>query len=100
MDLLQKIKKSINKVDPFVKIILYGSRARGNYKKKSDWDILILTDEEEFLKQEDKFRDGLYDIELETNEIISLQVYSKKYWNQKLNISPFYQNIKIEGIEL
>ena len=100
MDLLQKIKNSINKIDPFVKIILYGSRARGDFKKKSDWDILILTDKDEFLRQEDKFRDKLYDIELETNEIISLQVYSKKYWKQKLKITPFYQNIINEGIEL
>lgn len=100
MDLLQKIKKTIKNIDPFVKIILYGSRARGDFKKKSDWDILILTDEEEFLKQEDKFRDKLYDIELETDEIISLQVYSKNYWKQKLHITPFYQNVINEGIEL
>ena len=27
------------------KIILFGSRARGDYKEDSDWDILIVTEE-------------------------------------------------------
>ncbi len=27
------------------KIILFGSRARGDYKKESDWDILVVTRE-------------------------------------------------------
>lgn len=33
------------------KIILFGSRARGNYRQSSDWDILVITEEELQRKQ-------------------------------------------------
>jgi Nucleotidyltransferase domain. len=37
------------------KIILFGSRAKGNYKDYSDWDILIVTREELDKKVLDEF---------------------------------------------
>ena len=40
----QLIKRNISEIDPKAQIILYGSRARGNEHKDSDWDLLILTD--------------------------------------------------------
>jgi len=33
----------VNEVDPTAKIILFGSRARGDNKASSDWDFFILT---------------------------------------------------------
>ncbi|MCD4817153.1 MAG: nucleotidyltransferase domain-containing protein [Candidatus Cloacimonetes bacterium] len=41
-NILQKIKTNICKDYPDAKIILYGSRARGDYQKYSDWDFLII----------------------------------------------------------
>lgn len=99
--ILLKIKDSIRHEDPNADIILYGSRARGNNKKLSDWDILILIDNKERVNEaEDKFRDHLYNIELETGQIISPLVYSKEYWKKKLKFSPLYYNINKEGIYL
>ncbi len=48
--LLKRIKKVIteiaNKLEIEIeKIILFGSRARGDYRKESDWDVLIVTKE-------------------------------------------------------
>ena len=45
----EEIQKFINEVkkilgDRLKKVILYGSYARGDYNKKSDVDIMILTD--------------------------------------------------------
>ncbi|PMP66018.1 MAG: nucleotidyltransferase domain-containing protein [Thermodesulfobacterium geofontis] len=43
-EVIERIFKSANvEID---KIILFGSRARGDYKKYSDWDLLIVTKEE------------------------------------------------------
>ena len=57
----EEIQKFINEVkkilgDRLKKVILYGSYARGDYNKKSDVDIMILTDLsfeeiEDFLKK-------------------------------------------------
>ena len=42
-EILLKIKKTVSELDPEARIILFGSRARGDYGKESDWDLLILT---------------------------------------------------------
>ena len=56
------VRKYVNELDPKADVILYGSRARGDEKPYSDWDILILTDYAENLMIEIKFRNKLYDL--------------------------------------
>ena len=96
----QLIRNSINSIDPKAEVILYGSRARGDERTDSDWDILILTDYSVNLQTERKFRDNLYDLELETGEPFSVFAYSKNDWQNKQRITPFYQNVTQEGIKL
>lgn len=99
-DIAQIIRQYVISVDRTAEVILYGSRARGDERKDSDWDILILTDGQADLNVERKFRDKLYDLELETGESLSVFVYSKNDWHSKQRISPFYQNVIEEGIRL
>ena len=94
------IRNTISSVDPKAEVILYGSRARGTERNDSDWDILILTDYAINLQIERKFRDNLYDLELETGEPFSVFAYSKNDWQTKQRITPFYQNVTQEGILL
>ena len=96
----QLIRNSISSIDPNAEVILYGSRARGDERTDSDWDILILTDYVINLQIERKFRDNLYDLELETGEPFSVFAYSKNDWQTKQRITPFYQNVTQEGILL
>lgn len=80
---------------------LYGSRARGDFRPDSDWDILILVDDNLVTNEiEDKFRDDLYDIELESGQIISTIIYPKSYWKDILLHSPLFKNVTREGILL
>ncbi len=95
-----KIKEIITNVDPDVEIILYGSRARGDERPNSDWDILILTDYPVNILKEREFRNALYDLELETDEVFSVFVYYRKDWNEKQRITPFYQNVTNDGIRI
>jgi uncharacterized protein len=99
-DIAQVIRQYVNSIDPTAEVILYGSRARGDERTDSDWDILVLTDEQADLMTERKFRDKLYDLELETGESLSVFVYSKNDWHSKQRISPFYHNVVGEGIRL
>jgi len=96
----QLIRNSVNSIDPKAEVILYGSRARGDERTDSDWDILILTDYSVSLQTERMFRDKIYDLELETGEPFSVFAYSKNDWQTKQRITPFYQNVTQEGILL
>lgn len=98
--ILIQIKKSIIKEDAEAKVILFGSRARGSNTLVSDWDILILTNTNGINEMEDKFRNNLYDIELETGQLISTLVYSKDYWENYLKNTPLYDRVNKEGIPL
>lgn len=97
----KRISESIHLKDPSAEAFLFGSRARGDSRIDSDWDILILVDQVKVTHEiEDKFRDELYDIELESGQIISTLIYSKNYWNSKLIFSPLYKKIQNEGEKL
>jgi len=97
---LQQIKKTVSELDPKAKIILYGSRARGDARPDSDWDILILTDDNSPEKNETLFSYPLYHLELDTNQVISTSIHTLNEWGQKYGFTPFYTNIQREGIVL
>ena len=95
------IKSRIKQKNPLADIILFGSHARGQSNKDSDWDILILLNQPVVNRMmEREYRDELFAIELEIGEPISTLVFSKSDWEQKHEITPLYQNIKREGIYL
>jgi predicted nucleotidyltransferase len=96
-----RITESIRKSDPKAIAYLFGSRARGDFQPDSDWDILILVDEQKVTNEiEDKFRDELFDIELDSGQIISTFIYPKRYWENTLIYSPLYKSVKKEGVLL
>ena len=100
-EFINRIKTSINKKDPGADIYLYGSRARGDNRKDSDWDILVITPKEKItFEYESDIRDPIFDLELESGQIISLLVYSKSDWQNRQSISPLFINVSKEGIRI
>lgn len=100
-ELLARISKMIHLKDPSAEAYLFGSRARGNNRPDSDWDILILVDEKVFTNEiDEKFREKLYDIELDAGQIISTTIYPKEFWEKTLRHSPIYDKVYSEGIRL
>jgi len=98
---LNQIKSIVKQTDPSATAILYGSRATGKAREDSDWDILILLDKPTVsIKDEQLFRENLYDLELEAGEHISTFVYGKEDWNTRLSVTPLYKSIKQTGIIL
>ena len=96
--ILGKVKALVKTTDPEAEVILFGSRARGDAREDSDWDILILTPKTVTLKVEQAFRHKLFELELEYGQAISTFVYSKADWNDKHSVTPFYHNVEVEGI--
>lgn len=67
--LLEKVRESVRAVKPGARIVLYGSRARGDAKPDSDWDILVLIDGERSLERDANIRHRRYNVEREGIEL-------------------------------
>jgi len=81
-------------------LILFGSRARGDEKPYSDYDILIVLPE-----KDRRLIDALYDATMEvlyeTRRLISLKIYRKSDFEKFAALpTPFFSNILREGISL
>jgi predicted nucleotidyltransferase len=100
-EILLSIKKTVQEVDAEAIVILYGSYARGDENVDSDIDILILVNKTDLTRTDKtRLKYPLYEIEFETGKIISPLVFSKKDWETRHKITPFYENVNKEGIRL
>jgi predicted nucleotidyltransferase len=99
--LLSEIKKLVLQQEPQAEIILYGSHARGDYRPDSDMDILILLDKENITYEEEKrISYPLFDLELDTSQVISPLIRSKKLWYEKYPNTALFININKEGVRI
>ena len=99
-DIPAQISQVVSQIEPQAEVILFGSRARGNARPDSDWDILILLDGEVTPDREQTLFDILYEVELNAEEVFSVLIYRKNYWYEILRDSPLFQNVSQEGIML
>jgi len=99
--LLNLVKNHVRKIAPNADIIFYGSRARGDERKYSDWDFLILVDQPVKRDLKEKVQDSLYEIELDTDEVLSCIMRSKNEWNSgRYSVLPYKKNVEREGVLL
>jgi predicted nucleotidyltransferase len=103
-EIKEKLKKRLLSEIPnkILKIIIFGSYARGNETPDSDLDILIIVTEKS-KELEKLIFDIAYEImwEYDFTPLISLEIMAEKHWQllQKKDTS-LYKNIKKEGISL
>lgn len=100
-NILEKIKEVVSAISPRTEVFLYGSRAKGKAASHSDWDILILLNAPELsFDAEKKFIDALYEVEIETGEVISPMIYTKSEWNSRHSVTPLFENVQREGMRI
>lgn len=94
-------EKSREILPPGSRVVLYGSRARGDFNEESDWDIHILIPGKETLTfDETNFYAYPFQF-LGWNfcEAIMPSIYSFGDW-EKLNFLPYYENVERDKIIL
>ena len=73
------IKSLVSGIEPKSKVILYGSYARGDQRKDSDIDLLILVDKKKINWEDEKrITYPLYALGFDIEKIISTLVMTKK----------------------
>jgi uncharacterized protein len=96
-EITSKVKQTVKEFDPNAEVILFGSRARGDNKKDSDWDFLILTDKAAQDKTINDLKFNIFKIVIEIKNHIFPLVENKADW-KNIEVTEIFQNIKSEGL--
>ena len=98
---LRKIKKSLER-EGLHKLVLFGSRARGDAEDNSDWDFLVLVSHNDrcFDDMFDRYGWPLIKCGMEHDEDISVHLYSLDEWESYRDSSLLYYNVVKEGVEI
>ena len=83
-----------------LRVVLYGSVARGTASSESDIDIALFLNQRLSSKQQDQLSELIVDLDLKYDKVISVVDIDQETFQKWLNVMPFYQNVNNEGIEL
>ena len=79
---------------------LYGSRARGDARPDSDYDLLILLDKDIITSKDyDNYTYPMFELGIDIDAEINPQLYVRRDWNSWWR-APFYKNVEHDKIVL
>ncbi len=98
---LHRLRDTIRAVEPSAECILFGSRARGDAREDSDWDVLVLVDGDVDYDRKFRLVAQVVGLEIETCSAISTIMCEKSMWhNQDWRIYSLQQSVNEEGIAI
>ena len=83
-----------------VRIVLYGSVARGTNTEESDVDVALIVKGTLDEGTEDKLSDFIVDMNLKYDKVFSVIDIDAEKFSKWETIVPFYQNVVREGVAL
>lgn len=81
-------------------VLLFGSRVRGTAREDSDWDLLVVTDDE--ISREDNFREFAFpfaELGWRLGEQITPLHYTRSEW-ESFSGTYFYENVVSNSLVL
>lgn len=98
--IISLIRDTIHASEPTAQIILYGSRARGDAREDSDWDVLTIVDKPRLsLEERSNIQYPVWNKGMELGQEINVFSYTRRQWEQAPP-SLFKYNVMREGIAL
>jgi len=81
-------------------LYLFGSRARGDWRPESDFDLLVVVPERT-KELVDLLYDAVVKVNIETGMLMSLKIFTLQDYNRLSSIpTPFFASVRAEGIKL
>ncbi|MBR4505454.1 MAG: nucleotidyltransferase domain-containing protein [Bacteroidales bacterium] len=93
-EVIARIKETARRVLPEgASLWLYGSRARGDARPDSDYDLLILIDKDTLQERDTDVIYDLAELGWDLSAEINTHAYPRGKWNS-WSYSPFYKNVE------
>ncbi|MCL2028528.1 MAG: nucleotidyltransferase domain-containing protein [Bacteroidales bacterium] len=98
--IFEQIRQLKRQIMPNERLILFGSQARGDARRDSDWDLLILLNKDKRTQEDyDQYAFPFDELGWSYGVAINAKLYTNEQW-ERGRIFPFYQNVMREGIEI
>lgn len=98
--IIQKVKEIVYNYDRDAQLILFGSRARGDWHEESDWDILVLTKEKYSKTIKGIIHDKLFPFSVSVGTIFQFIVANQDDWKHHPGYYTLHLGIENEMVTL
>lgn len=98
--ILQEFKRRVEQRFPgeLVRVVLFGSKTRGDASVESDIDVLAVVRSDDW-RLGDEIRDIGYELEIDQGVVLSIQVMGQRQYQElKARGSTFLANVEQEGL--
>lgn len=95
---LSELKEALVRDFPLVELRLFGSKARGDSDPESDIDVLVVLEDMSWDIEKAVSR-LCFNINIEHGVLLVPVLYSRADYESELTrVTPFYQNVRTEGV--